>query len=141
MYETVHAHMILFINIKFTASGRSVFFLRQTVIEQENMVLQTESKRTIALRESEDRYRALFHLSPVAVYSCDAAGVIQDFNQCAAELWGRSPTPGDTDERFCGSFKLFLPDGTFMPHAECPMAQVVNGKISEVTNAEVVIER
>jgi len=35
-------------------------------------------------------------------------------------LWERSPTPGETDERFCGSFKLFRPDGTFMPHEQCP---------------------
>jgi len=95
----------------------------------------------MTLHESEDRYRALFHLSPVAVYSCDAIGVIQDFNQRAAELWGRSPTLGDTDEQFCGSFKMFLPDGTFMPHAECPMAQVVDGRIPAVNNGEVDIER
>src|SRR4051812_37209051 len=63
--------------------------------------------------ESEDRFRTLFHLSPISVYSCDTAGVIQDFNDGAAALWGRSPERGDTDERFCGSFKLFLPDGTF----------------------------
>jgi hypothetical protein len=59
-----------------------------------------------AARENE-RYRVLFDLSPTAVYSINAAGVIQDFNRYAAELWGREPAPGDTDERFCGSFKLF----------------------------------
>ena len=79
-----------------------------------------------ALRKSEERYRVLFDLSPVAVYSIDAAGVIQEFNRVAAELWGREPALGDTDERFCGSFKLFRPDGTFMPHEKCPMAQVVS---------------
>jgi len=90
---------------------------------------------------SEDRYRFLFEFSPAAVYSIDTAGVIQDFNRCAAELWGRSPELGDTDERFCGSHKMFSPDGTFMPHDECPMAQVVDGRVSEVTNGEVVILR
>jgi PAS domain S-box-containing protein len=90
---------------------------------------------------SEERYRFLFEFSPAAVYSIDASGVIQDFNLYAAELWGRSPASGDTDERFCGSHKMFRPDGTFMPHGECPMAQVVAGKVSEVTNAEVVILR
>ena len=105
------------------------------------MIADYPQPTTTTQRESEDRYRALFHLSPVAVYSCDTAGVIQDFNQCAADLWGRSPALGDTDERFCGSFKLFLPDGTFMPHHECPMAQVVSGQIDEVRNAEVIIER
>ena len=94
-----------------------------------------------AARASEERYRALFDLGPVAVYSCDASGVIREFNPRAAELWGREPALGDTDERFCGSFKLFRPDGSFMPHAQCPMAEVVSGKIPEVRNAEVLIER
>ena len=31
----------------------------------------------------------LFESSPAAVYSIDASGVIQEFNRCAAELWGR----------------------------------------------------
>ena len=48
---------------------------------------------------------------------------------------------GDTDEQFCGSYKLFRPDGTFMPHAECPMAEVLDGTIPETRDAEVVIER
>jgi two-component system CheB/CheR fusion protein len=56
-------------------------------------------------------------------------------------LWGRAPAPGDTDERFCGSFKMFRQDGTFMPHGQCPMAEVVSGKISDVRDQEVVIER
>ena len=67
----------------------------------------------------------LFDLGPVAVYSCDASGVIQEFNRRAVELWGSEPAAGDTDERFCGSFKLFRPDGRFMPHEQCPMAEVV----------------
>jgi PAS domain-containing protein len=71
---------------------------------------------TLDLHASEERYRTLFDLVPVAVYTCDSAGVIQDFNRRAAELWGRTPAFGDTDERFCGSYKLFRPDGTFMPH-------------------------
>ena len=94
-----------------------------------------------AVRDSEERYRTLFDLGPVAVYSCDAAGVIQTFNRRAAELWGREPAPGDTDQRFCGSFKMFRPDGRFMPHEQCPMAEVVAGTISEARDAEVLIER
>ena len=91
--------------------------------------------------DSEERYRTLFNLSPMAVYSIDASGVIQDFNRHAAELWGREPALGDTDQRFCGSFKMFRPDGTFVPHDQCPMAQVVSGKVSAVYDGEVHIER
>jgi PAS domain S-box-containing protein len=93
------------------------------------------------LLESEERYRALFDLGPVAVYSCDASGVIQQFNRRAIELWGREPAVMDTDERFCGSFKMFRPDGSVMPYEQCPMAEVVRGTISEVHDAEVIIAR
>src|SRR5882724_8184109 len=63
----------------------------------------TERKRTEeALCAGEERFRALFELGPVAVYSCDASGLIQQFNRRAAELWGRAPVRGDTHERFCG---------------------------------------
>jgi PAS domain S-box-containing protein len=98
-------------------------------------------KADAAVRESEERYRILFDLGPVAVYSCDTSGVIQKFNRRAAELWGREPAFGDTDERFCGSFKLFRPDGSFLPHEQCPMAEVLSGKISGARDAEVLIER
>ena len=101
-----------------------------------------ERKRAeTALRESEERYRALFESGPVAVYSCDTAGVIRDFNRRAVELWGREPKRGDTNERWCGSFKLRRPDGSLLPHPECPMADVATGKITEVCGQEVQIER
>lgn len=104
---------------------------------EHNKLMQTAS----VLRESEERYRALFDLGPIAVYSCDASGVIQDYNHVAAELWGREPDPGDTDERWCGSFKMLRPDGVAMPHEQCPMADVLSGKVPEVRDGEVQIER
>src|SRR5882672_9134025 len=93
------------------------------------------------LRENEERYRTLFNLAPVAVYSCEASGVIRDYNHRAAELWGRKPKRGDTDERFCGSFKLYRPDGSFMPHEQCPMGDVLTGKMPGIHDGEVHIER
>ncbi|HZD41595.1 MAG TPA: PAS domain S-box protein [Terriglobales bacterium] len=80
-------------------------------------------------------------LLPAAVYTCDApSGVITYYNRRAAELWGREPAIGDTDERFCGSFRLFRTNGKPLPHAETPMAQVLNGA-APVRSQEVVIER
>ena len=56
----------------------------------------------------------------VAVYTTDAEGRITQYNEAAAELWGRRPEIGK--DLWCGSFKLFWPDGTPMEHDECPMA-------------------
>jgi PAS domain S-box-containing protein len=116
---------------------------RRAINLMEGAVRSREALETLnlELRDSEERYRTLFDLGPIAVYSCDAAGVIRDFNRRAVELWGRKPKPGDSDERWCGSFKLLRPDGSFMPHQQCPMAEVLAGKISEVHDTEVQIER
>lgn len=83
----------------------------------------------------------LMELLPAAVYTCDApSGVITYYNRRAAELWGRAPAVGDTDEHFCGSLRLFRTNGQPLPHAETPIAQVLNGA-APVRNQEVVIER
>jgi PAS domain S-box-containing protein len=78
-----------------------------------------------ALRSSEERHRQTLSLMPAAVYSIDASGVITYFNERAAQLWGRKPRIGDTDELFCGSEQMMLPDGTVLPHEDCPMAAVL----------------
>lgn len=102
----------------------------------------TERKHTeVALRASEERYRALFHMGPVAVYSCNASGMIEEFNRRAARLWGRAPKRGDATERFCGSLRLHHTDGTPMPRGQCPMARVLSGEVPGARDAEVVIER
>jgi PAS domain S-box-containing protein len=132
--EIILAHLA---SSPMTSSMRDGALLYQTAI-----VDLTERKRAEeAIRQSEERYRTLFNLGPMAVYTIDNSGVIQEYNRHAAELWGREPALGDTDERFCGSFKMFRPDGSFMPHDQCPMAEVASGKISAVHNGEVLIER
>jgi PAS domain S-box-containing protein len=82
----------------------------------------------------------LFEQLPFAVYVCDRDGLVLRYNRRAAELWGRSPKPGDPNERFCGSYQMFRPDGSLLPHHECPMADVLRTGIS-VREREVHIER
>src|SRR6266480_1304126 len=120
-----------------TSTTRNGALLYQTAI----MDLTERKAAEAKLRASEERYRTLFNLGPVAVYSIDTSGRIDTFNRRAAELWGREPALGDTDQRFCGSFKMFRPDGSFMPHEQCPMAEVLSGKITAAHDAEVLIER
>lgn len=123
--------------------------LRQDELVEATETLNARLREEIAerqrveetLRDSELRFRTLFELGPMAVYTCDASGVIREHNRRAAELWGRAPAAGDTDEKFCGSFRLFRPDGSFLPHAQCPMAEVISGKIVAARDAEVQIER
>jgi len=57
---------------------------------------------------------------PAAIYMTDADGRITYFNEAAAALWGRRPKLNA--DLWCGSWRLFWPDGTPMPHDACPMA-------------------
>lgn len=74
-------------------------------------------------------FNALAHLDqaamdalPEAMYLCAGDGRVIRFNRKAAELWGRAPRLDDPNERYCGSFRLYLTDGTPLPHDQCPMA-------------------
>lgn len=83
---------------------------------------------------------AVLEALPAAAYVCDADGSILRYNRRAKELWGRSPRTGEAAERYCGSFRLYLPDGRLLPHAKCPMAAVLKTG-APVCDQEVVIER
>lgn len=82
----------------------------------------------------------LFEQLPFAVYVCDRDGLVLRYNRRAAELWGRSPTLGDPNERFCGSYRMYRADGSLLPHHQCPMADVLRTGVS-VREQEVHIER
>ena len=77
----------------------------------------------------------------MAAYAVRAPdGVIVWFNSRAADLWGRVPVIGDTDERFCGAHTLYRPDGTYMAHCDTPVALALATGAS-VHDEEVVIAR
>ena len=92
------------------------------------------------LRDSEERYRRVVELMPAGVYTVDATGVIDFYNQQAAEMWGRRPELGDTDEQFCGSTRLFQNDGTPMPHNQTPVAAALR-EGSDFRDFKAIIER
>src|SRR5262245_30223925 len=75
---------------------------------------------------------------PAAVYTTDAAGRITFYNEAAAALWGCRPEFGKSE--WCGSWRLYWPDGRPMPHGECPMAIALKEKRA-ISGAEAVAER
>jgi PAS domain S-box-containing protein len=86
----------------------------------------------------EDYYRKILDELPAAIYTTDAAGRITYFNEAAVALWGRRPPLGESD--WCGSWKLFWPDGRVLPHAECPMALAIKEE-RPIRGMEAVAER
>src|SRR5262249_44743190 len=98
----------------------------------------TERKQAEAqLRDSERRLQELLAAIPAAIYTTDAQGRITYFNEAAVELAGRTPVVGGDQ---CATWKLFWPDGTPLPHDECPMAVALR-EGRAVRGAEAVAER
>ncbi|HEY6205122.1 MAG TPA: PAS domain S-box protein, partial [Chthoniobacterales bacterium] len=119
-----------------TSTSKDGALLYQTAIVD----LSERERAEEALRRSEERYRTLFDLVPVAIYVCDADGTIKEYNKRAAELWGQEPGNNGQGPRFCGSYKIFHPDGRPMPHEKCPMARVLRGEKLTPKDLEIVVE-
>ena len=75
---------------------------------------------------------------PAAIYTTDAEGRITFYNEAAAALWGCRPELGKSE--FCGSWKLYWPDGTPLPHDECPMAMALQQR-RPIRGMEALAER
>jgi PAS domain S-box-containing protein len=91
-----------------------------------------------ALRDNELQFRELLEALPAAVYTIDADGRITFFNEAAADLWGCRPELGKSE--WCGSWRLFWPDGRPMRHDECPMAVALK-EGRPIRGAEAAAER
>ena len=63
---------------------------------------------------------------PAAIYVTDAEGTITYFNQPCVELAGRVPAIGS--DKWCVTWKIFTPEGEFVPHDQCPMAVAIREK-------------
>ncbi len=90
------------------------------------------------LIEGDDFFRELVNALPAAVYTTDPSGRITYYNEAAAALWGCRPALGESE--WCGSWKLFWPDGRVLPHDQCPMAIAVKKQLA-IRGVEAVAER
>ncbi|WP_424494644.1 PAS domain S-box protein [Salinimicrobium sp. GXAS 041] len=96
-------------------------------------------KQVAGKRESRHvNFKQMFEDSPVAFYTCEADGIITYYNKAAAELWGRKPIVGK--ELWCGSWKMYYPDGTPMPVEESPVAKTLKTGIAQ-KNISIRIEK
>ena len=99
----------------------------------------TDRKRAQnAIQESAELFRKLVTNLPAPVYSCDANGYLVFFNEAAAVLWGLRPELGKA--RWCGSERLFRPDGTPLPLNASPMAIALREQRT-VPGEELMVER
>ena len=109
----------------------------------EQMLKEESGQRPLAHaleRRSQLEFRRLLEKLPAGAYMCDPDGLITYFNQRAVELWGRAPKLNDPEDRFCGSFKLFSPDGAPIRHDQCWMALALHNNV-EYNGHEIIIER
>ena len=80
----------------------------------------------------------ILELLPIATFICDARGTILQYNHRAAEIWGRTPRPGQTLDQFTENWKYFMLDGT--PAEHTMMDEVLAGG-EAVRDVERIVER
>jgi two-component system, chemotaxis family, CheB/CheR fusion protein len=88
--------------------------------------------------EGGKRPQELLDVLPAAIYTTDADGRITYYNEAAAALWGCRPRLNS--DQWCGSWRLYRPDGTLLPHDQCPMAVAVREE-RPIKGAEAIAER
>ena len=95
-----------------------------------------------AMRQSEARFRALFDWGPIAIFSSDAEGRLQECNRAALELWGAEPVSGEGDASFFQApQQASLSIDTLAPTLQSRTDEVLKGNIPAVYDEAFVIER
>jgi PAS domain S-box-containing protein len=92
----------------------------------------------VAVLRDDDYFRKILEALPTAIYITDSSGRIVYYNQAAVDFAGRAPVLGS--DEWCVTWKLYWPDGTPLPHDQCPMAIALK-EGRPVRNAEAVAER
>jgi PAS domain S-box-containing protein len=82
--------------------------------------------------------RAVLDTMPAAIYTTDKDGYLSYFNEGAVKLWGHRPEIGR--QRWCGSFKIVMFDGTVVPPDQCAMARAIESA-QPVYGVEGYVER
>jgi PAS domain S-box-containing protein len=85
-----------------------------------------------------DYFRQVMNVLPSAIYITDSEGRITYYNEAAARFWGQRPALGLS--QWCGSWKLYWPDGTPMSHDQCPMAIALKER-RPIRGLEAICER
>ena len=75
---------------------------------------------------------------PAAIYVTDNEGLITYFNDACVTLAGRVPEAGR--DKWCVTWKIYTPEGDFLPHDQCPMAVAIREKRA-IRGVEAVAER
>ena len=103
---------------------------------------ERERQRQLAVErlQTRDTVMRQLPLFTAAVCVCDQLGAVQLYNRAAVELWGCEPPDPHAGQSFCGSYLLFHPDGTPMPHSESPMAEGLRTG-QQVDNRELLVGR
>ena len=88
--------------------------------------------------DNELKFQTMLESLPTPIYTTDARGHVTFFNEAAAELAGRRPEIGI--DQWCITWRLYRPDGTRLPHDECPMAMALKEQ-RVVRGMEIIAER
>lgn len=80
----------------------------------------------------------ILDLLPIATCVCDASGRILQYNRRAAELWGRTPEPGQTHDDFTAQNRFITLEGDLLPRSR--IAEVFRTG-QPIRNEEITVQR
>jgi two-component system CheB/CheR fusion protein len=132
----------------FTSIGERIILLNALEIAREKkeeklilLSIEDITKRKKAdeiITKNNEHFRNLLKELPAAVYSCDAQGYINFYNDAAVKLWGRTPEIGK--DLWIGSHKMFRPDDSPLSSDQIPMAKTIK-EGHKIPGEEFIIER